>query len=171
MNTIKSDKCLFLAGVITSPHGIYGEVKIKTFIENPEQISNFLDLIGQPNNTKFTIERLRIHKKDIIIASLKGINNRNDAEKVRGIELFANKSNLPPIVNKDEYYFSDLLDLRVENEKGILIGRVDRVFDFGAGNIIEIKQKNKKENIMLPFDKKFFPVVEINKRLVVSLPE
>ena len=72
----------------------------------------------------------------VIIAKIDGVNDRNSAELLRGIELFINRDELPEL--KDgEYYQADLIGMRVVRD-GITIGRVDNIQNYGAGDIIEL---------------------------------
>ncbi|MDC0073897.1 ribosome maturation factor RimM [Alphaproteobacteria bacterium] len=165
---IKSD--FFCIGVINSSHGIRGEVKIKSYLDDPMSIIKFKDIKIEKSDKTLKFDNIRHYKKNIIIGSIEGVNNRNSSETFIRKKIYANKKELPPS-KTNEYYYSDLINLTVENELGEKIGIVSNVLNFGAGNIIDIKQLKIKENILLPFDKKFFPIVEIDKRLVVSLPD
>lgn len=164
------NKNYFCVGVITAPHGIRGDVKVRTFLEEPAGLlglGNFTDQDGKPG---VVITKVRPAKGGTVVASVKGITDRNQADDLRGLKLYVDKQNFPK-AKKGEYYCSDLIGLSVENSAGKAIGRVQAIFDFGAGDVIEISQEGEKESLMLPFHKDFFPTVEPRMRLIVSLPE
>ena len=160
----------FCVGLITSAHGVRGEVKIRTYLDSPTLLPKLGLLSDKDGQIHLKITRCRTFRENTVIAEIENIDDRSRAEMLRGQELYVARDKLPP-VDKDEYYCSDLVGLPVENELGKRIGTVEEIFDFGAGNVIEIKQADTEETIMLPFHREFFPVVELNKRLVASLPK
>ncbi len=157
-------------GKITSTHGIKGELKFLCYLSEPKSICSFNQLLDKKGKEIFKLEKARSIKKNILILKLQMILNKEDAEKLIGKNLYISKKELGP-TQDNEFYYNDLIKLRVEDEEGNYIGIINNVFDFGAGNIIEIKKDKSLEIIMLPFSKSFFPHVEIGNKIIVSLPE
>lgn len=123
---------------IVAAHGIKGQVKIKSFTENLSLYKKFL----APNDKIFVLKKIQITSSDILIATVDGISDRNQAEALIGTALFINKDQLPPLPN-DEFYYEELVgrDVIVNNNK---IGVVSGVFNFGAGDFCEIKLSSGK---------------------------
>src|SRR5687767_9090093 len=84
---------MVLVGLITSAHGIKGEVKLRSFTADPEAIAAYSPL-ETANGEKIAIAKLRA-QKDGFIAILKGVTDRNRAEALRGTELFVPRVRLP----------------------------------------------------------------------------
>tara|TARA_Y100001970_G_C14179683_1_gene829112 strand:+ start:599 stop:1099 length:501 start_codon:yes stop_codon:yes gene_type:complete len=154
---------------ISSSHGLKGELKVFTFLNEPTSIINFKTLFDANGKEIFTIEKVRMFKKNIVIVNVLNISNKDRAEKLLGKKIYIDKKELKKI-NENEYYYNDLVKLKVEDEEGNFIGTIVNVYDFGAGNVIEIKKHSKSETFMLPFDKSFFPKVMLGKKIIVSLP-
>lgn len=149
------DKLIFL-GVISAAYGIKGEVIIKTFNSNPEQLPemNIMDFKGNQIN----LDLVRIHPKGGIIAKVDGCDSRTKAEHLAKTKLYCYRSDLPDTL-EDEFYITDLVGMVVKNTKGDNIGKVSAVHNFGAGDIIEVEfdDSNKKE--MYPFTQELFPEI------------
>jgi 16S rRNA processing protein RimM len=107
----------------------------------------------------------------MFVARVKGVSDRNAAEALNGIELFATREALPP-PEEDEFYYADLIGLRVESEQGAVLGTVIALHNFGAGDIVEIAppaDAANKTTAMLPFSRALVPVVDVSAaRIVVA---
>lgn len=124
-----------LVGKIVAPQGIRGEVRVQTFTEHPSDFKNLV--VFGDKITGGTLHLVRaVPNTNVIIAQVDGINTRNDAENLRGTELFINRESLPP-TNSGEYYQADLIGMMVVRD-GAEIGRVVCFQNFGAGDIMEI---------------------------------
>ena len=123
-------------GLIGSPHGVKGYVKVKHFTESPRGITAY----GEVFNYK--MEKIILDfkglSKNLGIYSIKGITNRDLAESFRGIQLFVKKNNLPSLTNGDVYHF-DIIGLNVIDKDGNQkLGTIKNILNFGAGDIAEI---------------------------------
>lgn len=162
------NKHLVELGVITSPHGIKGAVKIKTFTQAPESLLAYGPLQDQ-NGAPYTIHILEIKTIDSVIAQVEGVSNRNAAEALRGVFLYANRESLPP-AECDEFYHSDLIGLTVKTSDDVSLGTVKAVFNFGAGDILDILTTQGK-SVFVPFRKETIPVVDLEKgQLIIDDP-
>ncbi len=165
--TTNNDRLIKL-GVISGTHGIKGQVKIRSFTSDPADITSYGDLSDKSGK----IYRLTItgQNKDTLIASVEGITNRDDAEKLRNIELYVARSALPA-PEENEYYHEDLIGLEVFTQENTLYGHVISINNFGAGDITEIQLVSGDEEFQ-PFNKATFPVIDIkNGRLMIAPPE
>ena len=133
-------------GKIVAAHGIKGQVKIKTFTENPENLTSYGDLVdGNQNPVK--IVSFSKKSEDILIAAVAGVTSRNQAELLKGVELFVHQSQLPAL-SETEVYHESLLGLRLLAD-GKKLGEVISVYDFGAGAFCEIQTRTKVGTIHL----------------------
>lgn len=167
----QSDRLLL--GVIAGPRGIKGEMKVKSFTETPEDIASYGPLEDKTGNTKFIVSLVG-SSKQLPVIRIKGVIDRNQAEALKGQELYVSREILPEIESTDEFYHSDLVGLDVVQEDGTKYGEILKLHDFGAGDILEIKPEGKeaKASILVPFTKEMVPTVDLAARqVVISLPE
>jgi 16S rRNA processing protein RimM len=159
-----------LLGVFGAPHGIRGEVRLKSFTADPAAIATYGPLQDERGARSFTIEALRPIGKDMFVARVQDIADRSAAEALNGMRLFAAREALPA-PEEDQFYHADLIGLRVENHHGEILGSVVAVHNFGAGDIIEIAppyDTGAKTTAMVTFSRAFVPIVDIaGGRIVV----
>lgn len=156
-----------LLAMVGAAHGVKGEVRLKSFTADPMGLGDYLRLIAEDGRS-FKIERLR-PAKTMLVAKFRGIEDRNAAEALNGIHLYAERSDLPP-PDDDEFYHADLIGMNASDEAGESLGTVTGVHDFGAGDILEIAPR-RGQSLLVPFTRAAVPVVDIaNQRLVVVPP-
>jgi 16S rRNA processing protein RimM len=156
--TLTSDR-LICVGKVLSPHGIKGQVKIKSFTEDPETLAEFPVLYDGKKQINYRITLHSINK-DVLIASISGVNDRTAAEGVKGKELFVERSMLPVLEDEEEFYYEDMIGLAVFSSQGEPIGQVKALHNFGAGDMMEVTCENGKD-MLIPFTHKTVPVVDI----------
>lgn len=155
-------------GIITSAHGIRGEVKLKSFTEDPGAIAGYGPLQTKTGGT-LEIETLKPSKNGFI-ARIKGVTDRNQAEALRGTELRVDRSKLPE-PDDEEFYYADLIGLNAETPDGQNYGKVIAVHDFGAGELLEIQLTGSNRTELIAFRAETVPAIEIaNGRIVVVPP-
>jgi 16S rRNA processing protein RimM len=104
-----------------------------------------------------------------LIARISGIEDRNQAERLRGLQLYLPRSALPD-TKADEYYHSDLIGLEAVLTDGTPVGRVRAIHDFGAGDTLELERPGAPP-AMVPFTRVVVPVVAPSEgRLVLDPP-
>jgi len=158
-----------LIGTITSPHGLKGEVKIKTFLESPKDLTNFNNIYDVGNKIKFKILDIRGIKNDVAIVKFEGFDNRDKAETIRGKKLYIDEGELPNITNDDEFYHKDIIGLNVIQD-GEMIGKVNGLYNYGAGDMIEIKLKDSGLEA-IPFNSDYVKNVDVQKGIIeIILP-
>lgn len=159
---------LICVAKIGAAHGVRGEVKLWPFTEDPMAVVDYGPLSTKDGARQFEVVRARV-AKDHLVATLKGVTTRNDAERVNGIELYIPRDRLPA-TEEGEYYHADLIGLRAIDAKGDEIGKVLAIHNFGAGNIIEIAP-SQGPTLLLPFNNTVVPTVDLaNGHVVVELP-
>jgi len=153
---------------IGAAHGVRGEVKLWPFTEDPMAVIDYGPLSSKDGARQFEVVRARV-AKDHLVAVLKGVATREDAERVNGIELYIPRDKLPA-TEAGEYYHADLIGLRAIDAKGDIIGKVFAVHNFGAGDIIEIAPP-QGPTLLLPFTDAVVPHVDLaDGHVVIELP-
>lgn len=154
----------FEVGKIVNTFGIKGQVKVAVYTED---ISNFKNNSKvYVNEQEMQVENSRL-QKNMLILKLKGIDNMNDAENLKGsiIKVDRSKKNLP----EGTYYIADLIGLDVYTEDGNLFGKVIDIYNTGANDIYTIKTLDEKE-ILLPAIKEVIKQVDLqNERIIVHI--
>src|SRR5271166_2440848 len=154
-------------GVVTGPHGVRGAVRIKSFTALPEDIVRYGPLMDE-NGHRFEL-RLLGTAKGVLIAQLSGVEDRDQAEGLRGLRLYLARSALPQ-TGEDEYYHADLIGLEAVLGDGTPVGRVRAIHDFGAGDTLELARPGAPA-VMVPFTRAVVPMVELAAgRLVLDPP-
>ena len=146
---MKNDKNVFV-GKVSSPHGIKGWVKVISYTDPLENILSYKEwfLPFEEGNKSFSIEDSRIQGKKII-AKLHGIEDRDSAEDLKNKEILVSRIDLPKL-EENTFYWNDLLDLPVLDQKGKQIGKVDSLFETGSNDVLVIVNENK-ERFLVPF--------------------
>ena len=155
-------------GVVTAPHGVQGAVRIKSFTEEPEDVARYGPLTDETGVRRFEL-RLIGAGKGVVIARLSGVEDRNQAEALRGLRLYLPRSALPQ-TEAEEYYHADLIGLEAVLGDGTPVGRVRAIHDFGAGDTLELARPGAPA-VMVPFTRAVVPSVELAAgRLVLDPP-
>ena len=153
---------------IGAAHGVRGAVKLWTFTEDPLAVQRYGPLSTKDGARQFEVTHAR-EAKDHLVATLKGVTTREDAERLNGLELYVAREKLPA-TDDDEYYHADLIGLAAVNAADEPLGRVIAIHNFGAGNIIEIAPL-QGSTLLLPFTNAVVPSVDLAAgRVVIELP-
>jgi 16S rRNA processing protein RimM len=153
---------------IGAAHGVRGAVKLWTFTEDPLAVKRYGPLATRDGARSFEVTHAR-EAKGHLVATLKGIATREEAERLNGIELYIAREKLPA-TDTDEYYHADLIGLAAVNAADETIGRVVAIHNFGAGDIIEIAPPHGA-TMLLPFTNAVVPTVDLAAgRVVIELP-
>jgi 16S rRNA processing protein RimM len=154
---------------IGAAHGVRGEVKLWTFTEDPFAVKRYGPLRTQDGARQFEVTQAR-EAKGHLVATLKGIATREDAERLNGVELYVARDKLPATA-EDEYYHADLIGLAAVTPLNEPLGRVVAIHNFGAGNLIEIAPPHGA-TMLLPFTNAVVPSVDLaGGRVVIELPD
>src|SRR5262245_38657505 len=155
---------------IGGAHGIRGEVKLKSFTADPLAVKDYGPLASEDGALELEIEAVR-PAKGHLVARLRGIVDRNAAERLTNLKLFIPRDRLPPAAD-DEFYHVDLVGLAAETADGTRVGTVVAVHDFGAGDILELQPEAGGMTLMVPFTDTFVPRVDIaGGRIIVAPPQ
>jgi 16S rRNA processing protein RimM len=149
-----------LLGQIGAAHGIKGQVRIATHTQDPEAIGSYGPLDTDRPGLTITLTKVRL-QKNVVIAHIKGISDRTAAEQLNGVSLFIDREKLPETEDEDDFYHADLIGLDARLDSGVTIGKVAAIPNFGAGDLIEIRDSQSGDTYLYPFTKAVVPVVDL----------
>jgi 16S rRNA processing protein RimM len=162
---------LLVIGRITKPHGIGGEVRVTPFTESPRVFTQYDRIYlrlpdGEPR--LMMVRAARPHKNAVLL-KLEDVENRDQAEEIIGADLLIQREWLPD-PDEDEYYWIDLIGLRVFTENGGTLGNVTNLIAGSEDDLLVIK--DDKREILLPFRNEIIREVDLDQgRIVVDPPE
>jgi len=140
---------LLRVGVITSTHGVCGEVKVFPTTDDMNRFKKLKTVIldlGKEQKT-LTVEHVKFFK-NMVILKFKGLDNMDDVIPFRQKSLFVTRQNAVRL-SKDEYFIADLIDMTVVNEENETIGKVVDVLSTGANDVYVIEMTDGRE-LLLP---------------------
>jgi len=158
-------KDTFLLGVIVKAQGIKGEVKVKPYTDTPDVLCRIKSVII--NNEIMHIEEARSDRSMAYI-KLKGIEDRDQAEALKGFELSVEKKDAPALP-EGRYYVDDLIGCTALDDEGTTIGTLKNVIQNSANDVYVIKNDNGE--ILIPALKTVIKSVDIQKKEVVFVKE
>ena len=156
---------LLKVGVITTTHGVRGEVKVYPTTDEPER---FLELDYVLLDTGRELRKLEIKNvkffKNLVILKFKGVDNINDIEKYKGRDLWIPRKEGQEL-EEDEYYIADLLGMSVVLEDGQEFGTLKDVMETGANDVYIIDSAEHGE-VLLPAIKECILDVDLEKNVM-----
>lgn len=161
---------LICVGAVAGAFGVRGEVRLKSFCAVPEEIESYSPLTSEDGSQSYTLTITRPVKNGFA-AILSGVETKEQADAIKGLQLFARRDQLPSLPD-DEFYHADLIGLEVHDTGGTLLGRVKSVQNHGAADLLEIHGPGMKATVLLPFTKAAVPTVDLAQgRIVADPPE
>ncbi len=160
---------LILLGRFGAPHGVRGEVRLQSFTQEALVIARYGPLTDKAGKRAFELVSVRPQGKDMLVARVKGVEDRTGAEALTGVELYVSREKLPA-PDEDEFYLADLVGLRAQTRDGASLGHVVALRNFGAGDILEIQAPDMPETMFFPFTKPVVPIVDVARGLIVIDP-
>ncbi len=140
---------LLQVGVISSTHGIAGEVKVYPTTDDVTRFDYLKDVILDTGKEKIELKIAKVkYFKNMVILKFKGINNINDIEKYKGCPLLVTRENAVEL-EEDEYFICDLIGLKVVTDEGEDFGELVDVMQTGANDVYVVKTHDNKE-VLLP---------------------
>ena len=146
-----STKSTMLVGRIAGAYGVKGWVRVNSFTEPPENIFSYMPwqlhpISGAQLQHDVKVTQGKPHGKGLV-AQLDGIEDRDKAEGLRGMEIRVARERMPE-PEAGQYYWSDLEGLRVEDAAGTELGRVDHMMDTGSADVMVVCGE---ERHLIPF--------------------
>ncbi len=158
-----------LLGVVAAAHGVRGELRIRSLCAEPVDIGSYGPLSDEKGMRTFTVRPTGTSTKGDVIARIDGIADRTAAESLRGLRLYAARSQLPP-PEPGEWYEDDLIGLAAHGSDGRAWGTVLAVHDFGAGTVLELSGGGHGRSFMVPFTPQAVPAVDVEGGTVTVDP-
>ncbi|MBO6717241.1 MAG: ribosome maturation factor RimM [Rhizobiaceae bacterium] len=153
--------------VIGAPHGIRGELRVKTYTGDPLALGDYGPLFAE-DGRQFDITDIR-PAKNVVVVRFRQVGDRNAAEALNGTALFVDRAQLPDDLEEDEFYHADLIGLAVRDDANALIGRITAFHDFGGGDIMEI-ERSEGGTVLIPFTRDAVPEIDLNGGAVTVDP-
>ena len=159
----------FEIGQIVNTFGIKVMVKVKPFTENIEQFEELQKIYikNKDGKKEYNIQEVKYHKQMILI-KFEGIENPEDADLLRGSYLLINRKDAKPL-EEGTYYIVDLLGLEVYTDEGVLLGKVDDIFNTGSNDIYVVKDELGKQVLLPGIDDVIKQVDLENKKIIVHI--
>ena len=140
---------LLQVGIITSTHGVRGEVKVYPTTDDPRRSRRLKEVVLDTGKEKMNLEIEGVKFfKQFVILKFKGLDNINDIEKYRQKSLYVTRKNAVRL-QRDEYFIADLIGLKVQDEDGKELGTVKDVIETGANDVYEVEMTDGK-SLLLP---------------------
>lgn len=138
-----------LMATIGAAQGLRGEVRARAYTSDPTALGDYGHLHSMDGRS-FEVLEIR-EAKNIVVVRFRGVNDRNAAEALNGLELYIERDNLPDEeLDEDEFYYTDLEGLEAVDDKGTSYGTISGIYDFGAGDLLELKGPGKRP-VLIPF--------------------
>jgi 16S rRNA processing protein RimM len=163
---------LVLLGEFGRAHGLKGEVRLKSFTEDPKAITSYGPL-QSVDGRFFTLKNVRAAgggAPDLVIARVDGIATREAAETLNRLQLYVPRERLRGGEGEDEFLLADLIGLAVKDKAGQVIGTIAAVPNYGGSDLLEIAPPHGGPTGLLPFTQDFVPLIDVAAGEVIVDP-
>lgn len=156
---------LLQVGIITSTHGVRGEVKVYPTTDDPRRFRRLKEVVLDTGREKLNLEIEGVKFfKQFVILKFKGLDNINDIEKYRQKSLYVTRKNAV-LLQRDEYFIADLIGLKVQDEDGTELGTVKDVIETGANDVYEVEMADGR-SLLLPAIKQCILNVDVENGMM-----
>ncbi len=159
---------MICVGAIGGAYGVRGEVRLKSFCAVPPDIADYTPLLSEDGTRTFTLTLTRPIKNGFA-GRLSGITTKEQADALKGVQLYARRDQLPSLPD-DEFYHADLIGLEVVDTGGAALGHVKSVQNHGAGDLLELHGPDLPATVLLPFTRTIVPTVDLEAGRIVADP-
>ena len=172
---MKAEREWLVVGIITSSHGIKGELKVKPLSDFSERFikpgKRWLQLDDEEPILHDLIAGFKKPGKDIYIISLQKIQDRDSAERLKKYKLLVESDNIPNL-KKGEFHLNQLLNLKVKIKKESNIETIGEVVDLinEKNMLLEIKTYENNKKNLIPFVKEIIPIIDLKKNYILINP-
>ena len=158
-------------GRVINACGLHGEFKVYPLSDFKERYQRLERVIIEFENGKarsFTVDKVRT-SGEFVFFKLEGIDDRNEAEALRGSYVSINRDEVFPL-DKESFYVFDLEGMDVFDPEGLMIGSIIRVEKYPANDVLIVETEH--ETVMVPAIKKYLVDIDLNSgRIILDLPE
>jgi 16S rRNA processing protein RimM len=149
-----------LLGDIGRPQGLKGEVRIRSFTQDPGAIGSYGMFEDETGAPLFAFESLRSDAKGLV-ARIAGVETREAAEALTGTKLYVPRARLPASEEEEEWYHAELIGLAAIDSADAPLGTVIAIHNFGAGDLLEIRPVGGGSDLLVPFNRETVPQVDV----------
>jgi 16S rRNA processing protein RimM len=156
---------MVVMGRVVAAQGLQGWVKVQAFTEYLDSLLDYETwYLGNDKHPwrEFKVQECNVHTK-VLVARLEGIADRTAAEKCKGLLVAVPRSSLPAQA-ENEYYWSDLIGMKVINLQGETLGMVDTLIETGANDVLSVR--NEQGEILVPFLAQVVQQVSLDEKLI-----
>lgn len=153
---------------IGAPFGVRGHFRLKTFTDLPEDALSYGPLTDEKGKT-LEFKLIRVEDNRTLVVTSPAAPDRTAAEALRGIKLYAEKSAIPDVDDKDTFYIHDLIGAEVYDEHGKIVGILFDIENYGAGDILVIKTEEGYQQIA--FQKDSVPAIDLSLKKISILKD
>lgn len=158
-------------GKVVRSQGLKGRIKVLSYLESTGGLEGVPELFlgADPASAGcYLLEDVQSASGSLLL-KLKGVDNRNDADRLRGCQVWADSGKMTPL-EEGEYYWSDIVGLRVVAEDGAVLGRIESIFPTGSNDVYVCR--SERGEFLLPAVEQMIKRIDLEQGLiVVSLPE
>ncbi len=156
-------------GAIVGSFGVKGEVRLKSFCAEPAAIATYAPLFTEANSKGFSITITGAIKNGFS-ARLSGVETKEQADDLRGTQLFTERDKLPGLTD-EEFYHADLIELSVMDTGGQQLGTVISVLNHGASDLLEVQLCHQSATVLVPFTRDVVPTIDLTAgRIIIDPP-
>ena len=172
---MKEEREWLVVGIITSSHGIRGELKVKSLSDFTERFTKPGKRWLQQDNEEPILHHLtsgfKKPGKDIFIISLASIHDKNAAEKLKKYKLLVKSDNIPKL-KKEEFHLNQLINLTVKMQQENEIKAIGKVVNLlnENNNLLEIRMYENDKKVLIPFVKEIIPIIDLSKNFILINP-
>jgi 16S rRNA processing protein RimM len=152
----------YLIGKILGGHGIKGQIRFMYFGESINILKGYSNFYLE-DASKISLTNIKHLKSQTYVANIDGINDRNGADNLKGVDIFIHKNQLPRKDDDDVFYNSDLMGCKVFGESGKYFGIIIDVANYGASDILNM------EEFSVQFTKDAVLHIDIEKKIITVL--
>lgn len=152
-------------GAVAGARGVSGEFKVRSFTQAPESVAAY-GPVETDEGSHLSLTVIRTLGRDLVLARAAEIRSREAAEALKGTRLYVGRAKLPA-TEEDEFYIEDLVGLSAVDETGAALGAVAAVYNFGAGDVVELKGPGAGGARMIAFTKENAPTVDLDAGKIV----
>lgn len=156
---------LLQVGIITTTHGVNGEVKVFPTTDDPTRFKKLKQVVLDTGREKLSLKVAHVKFfKNLVILKFKDYDNINDVEKWKSKGLYVTRENAVKC-EKDEYFIADLIGLSVVSDEGEILGELSEVLSTGANDVYTVTKDGEKD-LLLPAIRECILSIDMNRRVM-----
>jgi 16S rRNA processing protein RimM len=160
---------LVQVGFVYGAYGLVGGVRVRPFSEEADALLHAKTWwIDKPSLRDVEVKRAKLHGGDVVVTMV-GIGDRDVAEALKGAAVFIRRSEFPKLDEENEFYWSDLIGLAVENQEGESLGTVADMMSNGPQSIlrVEYEAEGTAQERLIPFVDQFIIKVDKDAKKII----